>query len=88
MLLVPVTLRAVLIAQPGGNGQVLPSSIPRAIEPPGELTDVERRSIELFNRVSQSVVQVAARTRSSGGLSSNELDVVDIGKTAPWESAD
>lgn len=65
LLLVPVTLLAVLIAQSSSNGQALSVSAPREIEPRGELNDIERRSIELFNRVSQSVVQVVARSTSS-----------------------
>lgn len=70
LLLIPVTLLTVLIAQPSGKGQVSSAPAPRAIEPRGELYDVERRSIELFHRASQSVVQIVARTKSSGLFSS------------------
>jgi hypothetical protein len=58
-------LLTVIVAQPSSNGQALSASAPRQIEPRGELNDVERRAIELFNRASKSVVQIVARSKSS-----------------------
>lgn len=41
------------------------SPVARAVEPRGPLSDAERASIEIFDRVSPSVVQVAARSAAS-----------------------
>ena len=40
-------------------------AVPRAVQPRGELTAEERKSIEVFERVSPSVVQIVAHSKSS-----------------------
>ncbi|MFL6796309.1 MAG: S1C family serine protease [Xanthobacteraceae bacterium] len=52
-------------AQPYIDRKLYSANTPRAIEPRGSLMEAERTSIELFERVSPSVVQVVAR--HSGG---------------------
>ena len=54
----------------------------RAIEPRGELTDVERSTIALFSRVSPSVLQIVARTASSDRTGSAQT-----GTGFVWDSA-
>src|SRR5262249_49795442 len=49
------------LAQPYVNRLLFSASTPRAVEPRGSLSDIERVSIEIFERVSPSVVQVVGR---------------------------
>ena len=53
----------VYVAQPYVDRMLFSASTPRAVEPRGNLSDLERSTIELFERVSPSVVQVVARRR-------------------------
>jgi hypothetical protein len=52
---------AVYVGQPYVDRFMFSASTPRAIAPRGNLIDLERTTIELFERVSPSVVQVVAR---------------------------
>src|SRR2546428_7128212 len=52
---------AVYLAQPYVDRLLLSASTPRTVEPRGSLSDIERMSIEIFERVSPSVVQVVGR---------------------------
>ena len=49
------------VAQPYLDRMLYSASTPRAVEPRANLSDLERSTIELFERVSPSVVQVVAR---------------------------
>src|SRR5262245_47185765 len=51
----------VYIGQPYVDRMLFSSSTPRAITPRGNVSDLEKSTIELFERVSPSVVQVVAR---------------------------
>src|SRR5882757_6639937 len=51
----------VYIGQPYVDRLLFSASTPRTVEPRGNLSDVERSTIELFEHVSPSVVQVVAR---------------------------
>jgi 2-alkenal reductase len=55
----------IYIAQPYFDRLLYSASTPRTVEPRGNLSDLERSTIELFERVSPSVVQVVGR---AGGL--------------------
>lgn len=55
-----VALLAALVAQPYLTRTFFAATEPRVVTPRGELSDIERATIELFRRVSPSVVQVAA----------------------------
>lgn len=69
-LLVEILLMlAALVAQSYIERQLYSAMTPRAIEPHGKLADTERSTIQLFDRVSPSVVQVASHT---GDLSRSE----------------
>lgn len=63
LLLIIALLGAVgfYFAQPYIDRMLYSASTPRAITPRGGLADIERTSIDLFERVSPSVVQVVAR---------------------------
>src|SRR5499426_292067 len=52
---------AVYLAQPYVDRLLFSASTPRTVEPRGSLSDIERMSIEIFERVSPSVVQVVGR---------------------------
>ena len=58
----------VYIAQPQIDRWLYSASTPRTVAPRGNLSDLERSTIELFQRVSPSVVQVVGR--AAGGESS------------------
>ena len=51
----------VYVGQPYVDRLLFSAATPRAIEPRGSLSDLERSTIQLFERVSPSVVQVVAR---------------------------
>src|SRR5579872_802297 len=59
VLLAIVVLLAVIAARPYLSEQLLSATSSRPIEPRGNLADYERATIEIFQRVSPSVVQVA-----------------------------
>jgi 2-alkenal reductase len=52
------------LAQPVVDRWLFSASTPRAVAPRGALADIERTTIELFERVSPSVVQVVGRAGS------------------------
>ncbi len=63
-LLLLITVLGVLgfyFAQPFIDRMLFSASTPRTVTPRGGLADIERTSIDLFERVSPSVVQVVAR---------------------------
>jgi 2-alkenal reductase len=62
---------AVYVAQPYVNRWMFSASTPRTIEPRGGLSDLERTTIEVFERASPSVVQVVGR---AGALDVPQLE--------------
>jgi 2-alkenal reductase len=52
---------AVYVAQPYLDRWLFSASTPRTVEPRGNLSDIERTSIEIFEHASPSVVQVVGR---------------------------
>jgi hypothetical protein len=78
MLGVLLVLVAAFVTQPYID-RVFFSATPRPVEPRGSLAEAERTAIEIFDRVSPSVVQVVARSagaRAPGldrGLASTTL---------------
>jgi hypothetical protein len=63
-LSVVLILAAAIVFQPY-IGRVFFSETPRPVEPRGSLAEAERTAIEIFERVSPSVVHVVARTAGS-----------------------
>jgi len=64
----------VYIAQPYFDRLLFSASTSRTVEPRGALADIERTSIELFERASPSVVQVVGAR--AGGLDPYAFDSV------------
>jgi 2-alkenal reductase len=58
VLVVLLVVAGIYFVQPYVDRLLFSASTPRAIEPRGSLSDLERTTIELFERVSPSVVQV------------------------------
>jgi S1-C subfamily serine protease len=65
ILLAILVLLAVLAVQPYVLDRLNSATTPRAVEARGDLANYERATIEIFERVSPSVVQVAGRVGSS-----------------------
>jgi 2-alkenal reductase len=63
MGVIALLLLAALVAQPHLDRLIY--GAPRSVEARGNLADAERTAIEIFERVSPSVVQVAARPVAS-----------------------
>jgi len=84
MVLVIALLGAVAF-RPYLDRALFVSSAPRTIEPRGQFSDIERSTIEIFERVSPSVVQVAAR-RSANPLAEGEGNTAS-GTGFVWDAA-
>jgi S1-C subfamily serine protease len=61
----------IYLAQPYFDRWMFSASTPRAIAPRGSVSDIERTSIEIFERASPSVVQVVGR---AGALDLSQLE--------------
>ena len=62
----------VYIAQPYFDRLLFSASTSRTVEPRGALADIERTSIEIFERASPSVVQVVGARAGALGASQAE----------------
>src|SRR5262245_63603587 len=86
-----VTLLVVLglyFAQPYFDRFLYSASTPRSIEPRGGLAEIERTSIDLFERVSPSVVQVVGRAGAQEALPvEGENGAARSGTGLIWEGA-
>src|ERR1700738_4907253 len=65
LLIALLIILGVYIAQPQIDRWLYSASTPRTVAPRGNLSDLERSTIELFQRVSPSVVQVVGRAAGS-----------------------
>jgi 2-alkenal reductase len=64
------------------------SGAPRPVEPRGNLAEAERTTIEIFERVSPSVVQVVARANAPGAAALDEEGVgIQSGTGFMWDSS-
>jgi S1-C subfamily serine protease len=81
-----VVVLAVYFAQPYVNRWMFSASTPRAIEPRGSLSEIERTSIEIFEHASQSVVQVVGR---AGAIDTPEAEngLAQSGSGFVWDGA-
>jgi S1-C subfamily serine protease len=77
-----VFLVAAFVAQPYIDRMFF-SGTPRSIEPRGDLAEVERTAIEIFGRVSPSVVHIVAR----GGAPRVDEEGVQSGTGFIWDSS-
>jgi 2-alkenal reductase len=86
-LALALVLLAIIAAQPYVERILFASTAPRSVEPRGSLSDVERSTIAIFERVSPSVVQVAARTASVGSLVQDSSGRAASGTGFIWDAA-
>jgi 2-alkenal reductase len=63
------------------------AAVPRAVEPRGDLADIERTTIEIFERVAPSVVQVVARPAATGQALVEDESRVSSGSGFVWDAA-
>jgi 2-alkenal reductase len=85
-LIVVLVLLAVLVLQPYVFRLMFSATSPRPVEPRGELAEIEKSTIELFQRVSPSVVQVVGRV-SNAGMFSEDSEGVQSGTGFIWDQA-
>jgi len=79
---------AVYVGQPYVDRLLFSASTPRAIAPRGNLSDLERSTIELFERDSPSVVQVVARAAAlDPAQSEGEAGGAQSGTGFVWDAA-
>src|SRR6516165_8663330 len=81
-----LALLGLWLAQPYLQRAFLSATTPRPIEARGDLAESERLTIDIFNRVSPSVVQVAGRT-GGNALMSTEQEGVQSGTGFIWDPA-
>ena len=65
IIILLLVVLGVYVGKPYVDRMLFSASTPRAIAPRGNLSELERTSIELFERVSPSVVQVVGRAGAS-----------------------
>jgi 2-alkenal reductase len=78
-------LVALYVFQPSLDRIFSPAATPRTVEPRGNLSELERSTIELFERVSPSVVQVVA-VSSEGARPDAETGPGQSGTGFIWDS--
>jgi len=81
-----VTLLIIWIALPDNRVSLADSVAPRAVEPRGDLFDLERSVAAIFERVSPSVVQVAGVTEHKD-LSPASVEEIQTGSGFLWDEA-
>jgi S1-C subfamily serine protease len=86
VLIAILVVLGVYVAQPYIDRMLFSASTPRAVQPRGSLADIERTTIELFERDSPSVVQVVARS-SAAELMQNEEGGAQSGTGFVWDEA-
>src|SRR5437868_14119586 len=86
VIAVLLAVLAVYFAQPYVDRWMFSASTPRAVEPRGSLSDIERTSIEIFEHASPSVVQVVGR---AGALETPEAEngTAQSGSGFLWDGA-
>jgi 2-alkenal reductase len=78
---------AVIAGRPYVDHLLLSATAPRPVEARGTLADYERSTIELFDRVSPSVVQVAGRAGANDLSSATGEQAVQSGTGFIWDPA-
>ena len=87
MVLIAVLLGAIVL-QPYVDRLLFSATSPRAVEPRGQLSDIERTTIEVFERVSPSVVQVVGLPAEAGQMPvEQEGSGVQSGTGFIWDAA-
>lgn len=86
LLLVLLALLLVLLARPYIDEALFAARTPRPIEARGNLADIERLNIEIFQRASPSVVQIASRVGGAAAQLRNQEEVRS-GSGFVWDRA-
>jgi 2-alkenal reductase len=87
MVLIAVLLAAIVL-QPYVDRLLFSATSPRAVEPRGQLSDIERTTIQVFERVSPSVVQVVGLPAGAGQMPvEHEGTGVQSGTGFIWDAA-
>jgi S1-C subfamily serine protease len=88
ILIAILVVLGIYVGQPYIDRAVFSASTPRAIEPRGNLSELERSTIALFEHVSPSVVQVVARAASlDPSEGENEGGGAQSGTGFVWDAA-
>jgi 2-alkenal reductase len=82
-----LVLLAILAVQPYADRFLFSAKQPRPIEPRGKLSELERATIEIFQKASPSVVHVAGRTDDDGQSSTLGAGQVRTGTGFVWDAA-
>jgi S1-C subfamily serine protease len=86
-LAMALVLLALVATQPYIERTLFVSTTPRSVQPRGSLSDIELSTIAIFEQVSPSVVQVAARTASAGSLVEDSSGRAASGTGFIWDGA-
>ena len=89
MLLAVLLIVLAVVAIPYARQMFFAASTPRVVQPRGDLSSVERSTIELFEQASPSVVQVVAIRdgRPGAGLEAEDAPGVGGGTGFLWDAA-
>jgi S1-C subfamily serine protease len=85
LLLVLLALVIVVLARPYVDNALFAAKTPRPIEARGDLAEIERLNVEIFQRASPSVVQIAGRVAGAAQLGSQQG--VKSGSGFVWDRA-
>jgi S1-C subfamily serine protease len=86
-LIIVLVLLAAQVLQPYVFRLMFAATTPRPIEPRGDLAELEKANIALFQRASPSVVQVVGRVGNSNLLSQDSEGGVQSGTGFVWDGA-
>jgi 2-alkenal reductase len=82
-----IVLLAIIAGQPYLERLLFAASAPRAVEPRGQLSEIERSTVEIFQRVAPSVVQVVGRPVAAGSLLAETEGGMQSGTGFMWDAA-
>jgi 2-alkenal reductase len=82
-----LVLLGLWLAQPYLQREFLAATTPRPIDARGDLAESERLTIDIFNRVSPSVVQVAGQTGGNALMDPEKQGGVQTGTGFIWDQA-
>jgi len=86
VLLVVLALVIVVVARPYIDEALFAAKTPRPVEARGDLAEAERLNVEIFQRASPSVVQIAGRVGGNSALLGNQEEVKS-GSGFVWDRA-
>jgi 2-alkenal reductase len=87
VLLVLLALVIVVLARPYIDEALFAAKAPRTIEARGDLAQMERLNVEIFERASPSVVQIAGRAGGGAALSGPQEEGIKSGSGFVWDHA-